>query len=240
MSAFFKYATVLVLGLAAGLTAQGPLSLDDRAKRAWLDEIENLVDKAFRPELAAIPIDQAGAASIDEELDYRIAQRIGSLEGWRSFLAAHGAGRYGQSAQEEVDKLLPSGKGFAGGISNGPYPDAKAALPAPPATGGAPPPSTAVGDAAPTDVAALPSSPEKVGSTPSLARRATGLPSWTRWAVSLHSHRPRLHAERCFYTYDCRRWRKAPNLPPLFLALMGERPMLRFARTASNTRPASR
>jgi hypothetical protein len=239
MSAFFRYTIVLAVGLAAGLTAQGPLSLDDFAKRAWLDEIESLVGKAFRPEMAAIPIDQAGAASIDEELDYLIAQRIRSLEGWRSFLAAHGSGRYAQSAQEEVDKLLPSGKGSAAETSNGPSPEAKAALPAPPATGDAPPPPTAVGDAAPA-YAALPSSPEKLGSTPSLARRAAGLSHWTHGAVSLRGHRPRQHAERCVYTYDCWRWRKTPNVPPLFLALMGDRPMLRFARTAINTRPASR
>ena len=52
-------------------------------------------------------VDPIAAANVDEDLDYRIAQRTKSPEGWRSFLAAHPAGPHAQSARAEIDKLLP-------------------------------------------------------------------------------------------------------------------------------------
>jgi hypothetical protein len=41
-------------------------------------------------------------------MDYRIAKRIGSVEGWRSFLAVHRSGVYAQTATGEVERLLLS------------------------------------------------------------------------------------------------------------------------------------
>ena len=94
MKTLFKYAIVLALGLALGFYVHGLLSLEDVAKLKWLDEINVIIKKPFvaaRP--AVVPsVDLAAAALLDEDLDYRIAQRIGSLDGWRSFLTAHGSG----------------------------------------------------------------------------------------------------------------------------------------------------
>ena len=60
--------------------------------------------------------------------DYRIAQRMKSTEGWRSFLAAHPAGPHAQSARSELDKLLPVERPHAPAVaqaSNGGSSDAK-------------------------------------------------------------------------------------------------------------------
>src|SRR6202044_2117281 len=109
MKTLFKYAIVLALGLVLGFYVHGLLSLEDVAKLKWLDEINVIINKpvvAARP--AVVPsVDLAAAALLDEDLDYRIAQRIGSLDGWRSFLTAHGSGVHAQSARVEVAALRP-------------------------------------------------------------------------------------------------------------------------------------
>jgi hypothetical protein len=103
---------------------------------------------AAKPEVAGALVDPAAAARVDEDLDYKIAQRKGSVEGWRSFLAAHGSGVHAQSAKAEVEKLLLAGQDpapAAAEVSNGSSTDAK--------TG-----SEVVGSASPdpgTEVAAL-------------------------------------------------------------------------------------
>jgi hypothetical protein len=131
MNALFKYAIVLSLGLAVGFIVKEPLNLGDVAKFKWLDEITVILNKALvsaKPAADVVPIDPAAAALIDEELDYRIAQRIGSLEGWRSFLAAHGSSAHAQSARVEAQVL--GGKSSAQAVaetSNGASTDAKAA-----------------------------------------------------------------------------------------------------------------
>ena len=84
---------------------------------------------AAKPEVAGALVDPAAAARVDEDLDYMIAQRRGSVEGWRSFLAAHGSGVHAQSAGEEVEKLplaekAPTPPGAE--VSNGASTDAKA------------------------------------------------------------------------------------------------------------------
>jgi hypothetical protein len=60
----------------------------------------------LKPQAAVLAVDPAGAARVSEDLDYRIAERIGSVEGWRSFLAVHGTGVHAQTATAEVDRLL--------------------------------------------------------------------------------------------------------------------------------------
>ena len=141
MKAFFSYAIVLSLGLAVGFIVKGPLNLEDVAKFKWLDEITVMLNKALasaKPAASVVPIDPAAAALIDEDLDYRIAQRIGSLEGWRSFLAAHGSSTHAQSARAEAQVL--AGKAPAqvvAEVSNGASTDAKAAN----EVVGSPPPS---------------------------------------------------------------------------------------------------
>jgi hypothetical protein len=109
MSAPFKYAFVLALGLAFGFWIHAPPDLEEIAKLAWLDEINVIINKAvarLKPQAAVFSVDPAGAARVTEDLDYRIAERIGSVEGWRSFLAVHGSGVHAQTATGEVERLL--------------------------------------------------------------------------------------------------------------------------------------
>jgi hypothetical protein len=88
-----------------------PPNLEEIAKLAWLDEINVIINKAvvrLKPQAAVFAVDPAGAARVTEDLDYRIAQLIGSVEGWRSFLAVHGRGVHTQTATGEVERLLVS------------------------------------------------------------------------------------------------------------------------------------
>jgi hypothetical protein len=57
-------------------------------------------------EVRVVSVDPVAAANVDEDLDYRIAQRVKSMEGWRSFLAVHPDGPRAQSARAELDKLV--------------------------------------------------------------------------------------------------------------------------------------
>jgi hypothetical protein len=111
MSAPFKYAFVLALGLAFGFCIHAPPNLEGVAKLTRLDEINVIINKAvayLKPQAAVFAVDPAGAARVVEDLDYRIAERIGSVEGWRSFLAAHGSGVHAPAATGEVERLLLS------------------------------------------------------------------------------------------------------------------------------------
>jgi hypothetical protein len=157
MNALFKYAIVLSLGLAVGFIVKGPLNLEDVAKFKWLDEITVILNKALvsaRPAADVVPIDPAAAALVDEDLDYRIAQRIGSLEGWRSFLAVHGSSAHAQSARAEAQVLAGKAPAQgAGEVSNGVSTDPKAVSAVGPST--PPSPGTEVAAlAAPAQVAA--------------------------------------------------------------------------------------
>jgi hypothetical protein len=111
MSAPFKYAFVLASGLAFGFLIHTPPNLEEIAKLARLDEINVIINKAvarLKPQAAVFTVDPVGAARVTEDLDYRIAQRIGSVEGWRSFLAVHVSGVHAQTATREVERLLLS------------------------------------------------------------------------------------------------------------------------------------
>ena len=104
-----KYAFVLALAVAM-IYAYVPLTRDDIAKLRWLDDINVIVNKSLalaKPQVGVSPVDPIAAANVDEDLDYRIAQRTKSPEGWRSFLATHPDGPHAQSARAEIDKLLP-------------------------------------------------------------------------------------------------------------------------------------
>jgi hypothetical protein len=104
-----KYALGLALALAV-IYAYAPLSFEDFAKPRWLDDTSVIVNRPLapaKPEARVSPVDPIAAANVDEDLDYRIAQRMKSTEGWRSFLAAHAAGPHAQSARAELDKLVP-------------------------------------------------------------------------------------------------------------------------------------
>ena len=125
-----KYAFGLALAVAV-IYAYAPLSLEDFAKPRWLDDISVIVNKSLapaKPEVRVSQVDPIAAANVDEDLDYRIAQRTKSTEGWRSFLAAHPDGPHAQSARAEFDKLAPAEKPpapAAAQASNGGSSDAK-------------------------------------------------------------------------------------------------------------------
>ena len=128
-----KYAFALVLALAV-IYVYTPLSLVEYvAKLRWLDDINVGVNKSLapaKPEAGVSPVESPiAAANVDEDLDYRIAQRMKSTEGWRSFLATHPAGPHAQSARSELDKLLPVESVFiapaVAQVSNGGWSDAK-------------------------------------------------------------------------------------------------------------------
>ena len=125
-----KYAFQLALALAV-IYVYAPLSLEYVAKLRWLDDIKVIVNKSLAPatpEAGVSPVDPIVAANVDEDLDYRIAQRMKSTEGWRSFLAAHPAGPHAQSARSELDKLLAVERSHAPAVaqaSDGGLSDAK-------------------------------------------------------------------------------------------------------------------
>jgi branched-chain amino acid transport system substrate-binding protein len=127
---YVMYAIFLALVPAIYLYLYGPPSLVD------------IASVPGKPKEAAAPVAPVAVASIDEERDYRVARRLGSPEGWRAFLAAHGSGVYTLSARAEIERLLPGEKApapAAAGVSNGASPDAKAvslaARPGPPSPG---------------------------------------------------------------------------------------------------------
>ena len=112
MGIIHKYGFVLVLALAV-IYVYAPLSLEDVAKLRWLDDINVIVNKSLvpaKPEAGVSAVDPIAAANVDEDLDYRIAQRMKSTEGWRSFLAAHPEGPHAQSARAELYKLASAEK----------------------------------------------------------------------------------------------------------------------------------
>ena len=109
MGAPFKYAFVLALGLAFGFCIHAPPNLEEIARLARLDQINVLINSAvvrLKPQAAVFAVDPASAARVAEDLDYRIAERIGSVAGWQSFLAVHGSGVHAQTATGEVERLL--------------------------------------------------------------------------------------------------------------------------------------
>ena len=97
MGTALKYAIFLALVVASGFyIVYGPVSLED------------IAPIPVKMEAPVAQVEPAPSASIDEELDYLVAKRLGSLAGWRAFLAAHGSGAYAQSARAEVERRLPT------------------------------------------------------------------------------------------------------------------------------------
>jgi hypothetical protein len=84
-------------------------SLEEIANLRWLGDISVMISKslAAKPQAVVPAVDPIAAAKVDEDLDYRIAERTKSTEGWRAFLAAHPDGPHAQSASAELDKLAP-------------------------------------------------------------------------------------------------------------------------------------
>jgi hypothetical protein len=109
MVSTWKYMLFLALAFPA-MYAYAP-HLEDVAKARWLDRIGVFISQSVAsvsPEASVSAVDPTAAANVDEDLDYRIAQRMKSPEGWRGFLTAHPDGPHAQSARAELDKLAPS------------------------------------------------------------------------------------------------------------------------------------
>src|SRR5262249_19127725 len=88
--------------------AFAPPSFREMAKPRWLADMSVGIGAslAAKPQ-AEIPVDPMAAAKVDEDLDYRIAERTRSAEGWRAFLTAHPDGPHAQSVRAELDELAP-------------------------------------------------------------------------------------------------------------------------------------
>ncbi len=101
---------MLFLALAVPAIYAYAASRGEIAKPRWLDEIGVAINQslAAQPQAEIPSVDPIAAANVDEDLDYRIAQRTNSIEGWRAFLTAHPDGPHAQSARAELDKLDPS------------------------------------------------------------------------------------------------------------------------------------
>lgn len=302
MKALLKYAVVLALGLLVGVCIHVRPSLEQiSSSKGWMT-FTSIVKKAVSPvmpEAADARIDSAGAALVDEELDYRIAQRAASLDGWRTFLDAHGNGVYAQSARAEVEKLLaaPAAAPVVADGPNGITPPAaegsnagsREAKPVRDGMGSAAPsagleaanltldgickrdgdrlerlrssPSpekaarfekelgcdklrpqllalmASLRSASPAPVAAKVSNeaaPEAKSRGPK--RPASG-PSETRWTASIHPIEPSRQAHGCASRSTC--FRTKWSLPPILLALLGERPprSSAFRRNLTYPRP---
>jgi hypothetical protein len=101
---------MLFLALAVpAMYAYAPPSFKEMAKPRWLADISVAISTslAAKPQAEVSAVDPIAAAKVDEDLDYRIAERTKSTEGWRAFLAAHPDGPHAQSARAELDKLAP-------------------------------------------------------------------------------------------------------------------------------------
>jgi hypothetical protein len=104
MSRLLKYSIVLALAVVIGsYVVLGPLSLED----IFPGQPEREAPAADPPPSSRSPL--ASAATIDEELDYIVAKRLGSLAGWRAFLQAHANGAYAESAGAEIRRRIGGG-----------------------------------------------------------------------------------------------------------------------------------
>jgi|ERR1700733_2529920 hypothetical protein len=285
MGTIRKYGFVWFLCLAVAY-AFAPMSLQEVAKIRWLDDINIILNKSLasaKPEAGVSVVDRIAAANVDEDLDYRIAQRTKSTEGWRSFLSAHPDGPHAQSARAELNKLAPAEKPpapAAAQASNSGSSDTKTLSEvAPPGQLSQPSKvATLVSDEIckhdqdrlqqlstsptsdeamrllaelrceklrpqlfrlterldyqdPSAVAAAQSHSSNVAQTEVASRRATEPQDGTRGRVASRSLHPRRHATR---------W-AAPSLPPILMALFGERPRnsTAFRRTRISAGPGS-
>jgi hypothetical protein len=83
-------------------------SLEEIAKLRWLHDISVVINRSLayaKPQAEVSPVDPIAAANVDEDLDYRIAERTKSLEGLRAFLTAHPGGSHAQSVRAELEKV---------------------------------------------------------------------------------------------------------------------------------------
>ncbi len=136
----WKYTLFLAL-VGPAVYAYSPPSLKPR----WLADISAAI--SAKPQAEVPPVDPIAAAKVDEDLDYRIAERTKTTEGWRAFLAAHPDGLHAQSARAELDKSAPPAMSSAPTVAQAP--DTGAADKTVP-SGNVPPPLPSTGSDAAT------------------------------------------------------------------------------------------
>jgi hypothetical protein len=80
----------------------------DRALRRFSDASNSFIVRTLTPaEADSQRIDPKAAASLDEDLDWRIAGQSKTQKGWHDFLAAHPSGKHAPLAQAALAKLEP-------------------------------------------------------------------------------------------------------------------------------------
>jgi len=115
-TALLKYITQpgLDIRLALGKVRDDVMRATDHRQEPYVygslggDNVSLVPAIAEAPSAAAAP--PPAAAPDTEASDYRTAERTGSLDGWRSFLAVHPEGSYARLARAEIDKLLANEK----------------------------------------------------------------------------------------------------------------------------------
>jgi hypothetical protein len=107
-----KYTFVLILALAV-VYVYAPLTINEAGKLG-LDEINRLLLSA-KSEVVAFQVNSIAATNVMEHLDYRLAQRMKSLEESRSLPAAHPDNPQVEAARAQVHK--PAARTGDGGPS---------------------------------------------------------------------------------------------------------------------------
>jgi hypothetical protein len=105
----WKYIPLLALAIPTTY-AFAPPSFRETAKPRWLADMSVGIGAslAAKPQAEVPVVDPIAAAKVDEDLDYRIAERTKSADAWRAFLAAHPDGPHAQSVRAELDRLTPA------------------------------------------------------------------------------------------------------------------------------------
>ncbi len=58
-------------------------------------------------QISVLPSPQVAESAADPQRDYELAERVGTIDAWESFLAVHPSGFYASLARQQRDKLLP-------------------------------------------------------------------------------------------------------------------------------------
>lgn len=86
-----------------------PLTLSGAVVTVYdLPNLKTAVTSVLAPAETKPTFDAVAAANVEEDIDYRIAQRAKSLSRWQAFLEAHPDGPHAQAAHAEIERLLPT------------------------------------------------------------------------------------------------------------------------------------
>jgi hypothetical protein len=86
-----------------------PLTLSGAVVTAYdLPDVKTAVTSVLAPAETKPTFDTVAAANVEEDIDYRIAQRTKSLPGWQAFLEAHRDGPHAEAAHAEIERLRPT------------------------------------------------------------------------------------------------------------------------------------